>query len=232
MLRSIIRPPIEPVSRSFGFDRGKPIDRVYIESFLQAHAADIRGTVLEIGDSTYTRLFGGNSVTCSEVLHAVPGNPEASIQGDLATGAGIPAEMFDCIILTQTLPFIFDVHQAVLHSMKALKSGGVVLATMPGICQISRYDMDRWGDYWRFTDLSARQLFEDIFGVGNIDVSTYGNVLTACAFLQGYAAHEFRAAHLNHKDPDYQVLIGVRARRPVTGGSASICVGQTESPAC
>jgi hypothetical protein len=34
-----------------------------------------------------------------------------------------------------------------------LKPGGVLLATVSGISQISRYDMYRWGDYWRFTTL-------------------------------------------------------------------------------
>ena len=51
--------PLEPVSRSFGFDRGTPVDRRYIEQFLARHAAAIRGDVLEVGDDGYTRRFGG-----------------------------------------------------------------------------------------------------------------------------------------------------------------------------
>jgi SAM-dependent methyltransferase len=205
---------LEPVSRVFGFDRGKPIDRHYIESFLQQHAADIRGTVLEVGDREYTSRFGGAVVTCSEVLHAVAGNPEATIVGDLATGKGIINENFDCIILTQTLPFIYEFQQAVSHCMRGLKPGGVVLATLPGISQISRYDMDRWGDYWRFTDASARRLFEDVFGVGNVQVESQGNVLVACAFLHGLAAEELKPSELAYHDPDYQVSICVRAQKP------------------
>jgi hypothetical protein len=74
--------------------------------------------------------------------------------------------------------------------------------------------MDRWGDYWRFTDASARRLFAEVFGADNVTVTTYGNVLTACAFLHGLAAHELRAEELDHHDPDYQVIIGIRAIRP------------------
>ena len=48
------------LSRDFGFDRGTPIDRYYIESFLSTHASDIRGHVLEVADNTYTRRFGGD----------------------------------------------------------------------------------------------------------------------------------------------------------------------------
>lgn len=201
----------EPISRVFGLDRGKPIDRYYIEAFLHRYNGDIKGCVMEIGDSTYTHTFGGKKVIRSEVLHAVEGNPQATLVGDLATGNGIPEGLFDCMILTQTFLFIYDVHAALANSYSALKTGGVLLATFPGISQISRYDMVRWGDYWRFTDASAQRLFGDIFGIENISVETHGNVLVACAFLQGLAVEELTQKDLDYNDPDYQVLITVRA---------------------
>ena len=170
---------IHPFSAVFGLDRGQPIDRYYIDAFLAKHSDDIHGSVLEIGDRGYTRKFGTGRVTHSDVLHAVPGNPEATLVGDLATGTGIPIQRYDCIILTQTLTHIYDLPSAVTHVCLALKPGGVVLATVPGISQISRYDMDRWGDYWRFTDASARRLFADVFRVENVTIATYGNVLAA-----------------------------------------------------
>src|SRR5438876_1720600 len=74
-----------PISRHFGFDRGLPIDRYYIEGFLARNAADIRGRVLEIGDNAYTRKYGGHSVTMSDVLHVAKGNPIATFVDDLAT---------------------------------------------------------------------------------------------------------------------------------------------------
>lgn len=200
-----------PVSRRFGYDRGEPIDRYYIESFLQKNSADIQGRVMEVGEPGYTKKFGGDRVSCSEVLHAVPGNPQATLVGDLATGQGIPEASFDCMILTQTFPFIYDVRSAIANVYAALKPGGVVLATFPGISQISRYDMERWGDYWRFTNLSARRLFEEIFPAANVEVRSYGNVVVAVAFLHGLASHELESEELGHHDPDYQVLLTVRA---------------------
>jgi len=202
---------LEPISRVFGLDRGRPIDRYYIEVFLDRCRDDIRGRTLEIGDAEYTRRFGGDRVERSDVLHAEAGNEQATLVGDLAGGAGVPADAFDCIILTQTLPFVFDIFGAVATVHAALREGGVVLATLPGISQISRYDMDRWGDYWRFTTLSARRLFEPVFGAGNVEVTAHGNVLAATAFLHGVAAEELRPAELDHTDDDYQVLITVRA---------------------
>lgn len=204
---------VTPVSRVFGLDRGTAIDRHYIETFLAAHASDICGRVLEIGDCGYTRRFGGEGVSRSDVLHAAPGNRQATLVGDLATGAGIPREAFDCIILTQTLLCIEDVRSAIANCARALAPGGVVLATVPGISQVSRYDMDRWGDWWRFTTLSARRLFESAFGAGNVAVEAFGNVLAATGFLQGMAAEELTARELEHRDADYELVITIRARR-------------------
>jgi hypothetical protein len=204
---------IAPVSRTFGLDRGTPIDRYYIESFLERNHQAVRGRVLEIGDSKYTRRFGADRVTRSDVLHAVGGNPRATLVGDLCSGSGVPRGEFDCIILTQVLPFILDVGSAIETCCRALTPGGVVLATVPGISQISRYDMDRWGDYWRFTDLSMRCLFGRAFGQANVTVESFGNVLTASCFLQGRALEELEPKHLEYNDRDYQLIITVKAAR-------------------
>jgi hypothetical protein len=205
---------LTPVSRVFGLDRGQAIDRYYIERFLQKYNADIRGCVLEIGDSTYTRQFGRQQVTCSEVLHATSGNPTATVIGNLETAEGLPQEGFDCVILTQTLPFIYDTKAAVANIYAALRPGSVLLATLSGISQISRYDMERWGDYWRFTSLSARRLCEEVFPPANVTVEAHGNVLAAIAFLHGLASHELREQELDFRDPDYEVSITVRAVKP------------------
>jgi SAM-dependent methyltransferase len=204
---------LQPVSRTFGFERGRPIDRHYIEMFLSQHADDVRGRVLEVAEPTYTQWYGGADVTHSEVLHAAAGNPQATLIGDLTTGSGIPERRFDCIILTQTLPFIYDVRAAVAGVHRALAPGGVVLATLPGLSQTSRVDKSEWGDYWRFTSDSARRLFGDVFGADRVDTQAHGNVLTACAFLYGFAAEELHPHELEARDEDYELLITVRARR-------------------
>jgi SAM-dependent methyltransferase len=203
---------LTPVSTRFGWDRGGlPVDRYYIERFLQQHGSEIAGHVLEVRDDAYTRRFGGDRVTRSDVLHPTTGNPKATIVADLACAEQIPSDTFDCIVLTQVLPFIPDVQKAVRTIHRILRPGGVVLATVPGISQIVRYDMDRWGDYWRFTSLSARRVFESGFPQGDVRVEAHGNVLVATAFLQGLSSRELRPDELSHHDPDYEVLITVRA---------------------
>jgi SAM-dependent methyltransferase len=203
----------QPVSRIFGADRGLPLCRYYIDRFLQENAQDIQGRVLEIAEDTYTRRFGGERVRASDVLHAAEGNAAATLVGDLTAADGLPADAFDCIILTQTLPFIYDVRAALRTLERSLKPGGVLLATFPGISQISRYDMDRWGDFWRFTSASARRLFEEFWPAENVSINVHGNVLVATAYLQGIASDELREDELHYTDQDYPLLITVRAQR-------------------
>jgi glycosyltransferase involved in cell wall biosynthesis/SAM-dependent methyltransferase len=202
---------LTPLSREFGYDRGQPVDRHYIERFLAAHRVDVRGRVLEVGDDTYTRRFGGDRVTRGDVVDVDPGNPSATLVADMARPSDLPADAFDCVILTQTLPFIYDLRAALATVHRVLKPGGVLLATVPGISQISRYDMDRSGDYWRFTTLSARRLCEEALPGAELAVAARGNVLSAAAFLYGLSAAELRPEELDYDDPDYQLLITIRA---------------------
>lgn len=202
-----------PVSRSFGLDRGTPIDRYYIEKFLGANSALVRGRVLEIGGSDYSKQFGGGNVETFEVLHATPDNPQATIVGDLTDVSTLPENDIDCFICTQTFNFVFDVQKAVQGAHHLLKPGGVLLATVAGISQISRYDMDRWGDYWRFTTASILRIFRLVFGA-DVAIETFGNVLAATAFLQGVAVEDLPDPRLlDEADPDYQMLITVVARK-------------------
>ncbi|MFX0195865.1 MAG: class I SAM-dependent methyltransferase [Candidatus Hodarchaeota archaeon] len=205
---------ITPISRQFSFDRGLPIGRYYIARFLLTYASNIKGHVLEIGDDNYTLKFGGNRVTKSDVLHVVEGNPLATIVADLTCANHIPSNTFDCIIFPQTLQFIYDVWAATRTLYRILKPGGVLLATCHGISQISRHDMDRWGEYWRFTTLSVRHLFEETFPVENIEVQAHGNVLAAISHLHGIAAEELTKQELDYHDPDFELMITVKAVKP------------------
>lgn len=200
-----------PVSRAFGLDRGQPVDRRYIEGFLARHAADVRGRVLEFGDDRYTRAFGGDRVERSDVLSVVEGTPGATIVADLADGATIPSDTFDCILCTQTLQMIYDVGAAVETLHRILRPGGVLLLTAGGIKPVGRREgIDGWGEYWSPTEQGLRRLLGDRFGPGNVEVTTYGNVLSAVAYLHGLAAEELSEEELDHRDPDYEVLLAAR----------------------
>ncbi len=207
---------LTPISKVFGLDRGKPIDRYYIEKFLLANQQNIKGIVLEIGDNTYTKLFGGENVLHSDVLHVISGNPMATVIADLTSAEHVKSDQFDCIILVQTLQFIYDLRSALKTVHRILKPGGVLLVTTSGISQISRYDMNRWGEYWRFTTLSAQKLFGEFFSEKNVSVQALGNVLVANAFLHGLSVRELKQKELDFNDPDYQMLITIRAFKDAT----------------
>jgi SAM-dependent methyltransferase len=205
---------LEPVTRNYGNSRGLEIDRYYIEKFLAKHASDVHGHVLEIKHNTYTRKYGADRVTKSDVLHKVEGNPEATIVADLSNADHLPSDIFDTIIFTQTLQFIYDIKSTVATLYRLLKPGGILLVTSSGMAQISREDFEQWGEYWRFTSLSARLLFEEVFPHEAVEVRSYGNVLAAISFLEGLAAEDLKKKELDVVDPSYEILIAIRAVKP------------------
>jgi SAM-dependent methyltransferase len=203
---------VEPHSRAFGYDRGTPIDRYYIEAFLERHRSDVRGRVLEVGDDSYTARFGAGRTECHDVLHVHAGNPAATIVGDLSAPGLLPQDAFDCMILTQVLHLIYDMPAAVREIHRGLKPGGVALVTVPAISQIAE---DEWGEnwFWAVTPQGARRLFEDAFGREAAEVEAFGNVFAATCFLQGLALEEIDRRKLELADPAYPLTVTIRARK-------------------
>jgi SAM-dependent methyltransferase len=204
--------PVNPYD--YGESRGQCIDRYYIEKFLTARSADVQGHVLDFCDDTYAHKFGGAKVTKVDVLHLSADNPHATIVADLAQGDQIPSDAFDCILCTQVLHCIYDVHAAVRTLYRILKPGGVVLVTDPGIQKVDCVDIKNEEEHWRFTSLSLRRLFEEVFPKDHVAVKTCGNVLAAIAFLHGFAVEDLRREDLEYCDPDYEVTITLRAIKP------------------
>lgn len=207
---------VRPHRQRFGIDRGEPIDRYYIEKFLAFNQGLIRGCVAEIGDGNYTRRFGGRQVERSDVLDFNEKNDQRTMTIDLTQTDSAPEELFDCIVCTQTLFEICDCIAAIHTLKKMLRPGGVVLATVPGICQSVRGPMlgGAGDDWWRFTARSAGKVFGKAFSDANVTVQTYGNVLTATALLHGLVQDELTQAELEYHDPDYEVIIGIQATKP------------------
>ena len=200
-----------PLSEVWGIDRGRPVDRYFIESFLDEHSADVHGHVLEVKDPGYTTRFGGDRVRRSSVLDVDPDNRVATVIGDLATPGGIPLDGVDCFILTQTLHIIYDIEGAVREAVRLLSPGGVLLCTIPAVSRVNYEDggLER-GDFWRLTAAAVRRLFEQLPQVETLEVKTYGNVRTCAAFLYGLAAEELPQDVLDHHDPWFPLLHGVR----------------------
>jgi SAM-dependent methyltransferase len=202
-----------PIDSNWGFERGTPIDRVYVERFVGGHAGDIRGRVLEIAAPDYTTRFG-RGVTSVDVLMAEGGNPQATIVADLTDAPQIPSDAFDCAIVTQTLQYVFDAPAALATLHRILAPAGVLLATAPGLTKISPAEDGPYGEWWHYTARSLRRLAGEAFGDANVEVESYGNVLTASAFLYGLAASDLEQAELDASDPLFEVVVALRAVKP------------------
>ena len=210
------RARLTPASRQWGMERGKPLDRVYLEHFLAQRSADIRGRVLEIGDSYYTKTFGAAAEEL--ITYDVVDGPGIDVVGDLSTGSGLDDGSFDCLMILQTLMMIHDVQSAADTIYRLVKPGGVALVTVSFLvpnCDDPCQDM--W--QWNISPNAARKLLADRFGEENIEVESYGNYATASCFLAGLAAEEVEVDLWTH-EPGYELLIAIRATKPSALGTA------------
>lgn len=208
---------LTPLSNTWGLDRGRPLDRYYIENFLERRRSDIQGRVLEIKDSNYTHGFG-TGVTRADALDVDAGNSRATIIADLAKPETVPADQFDCFIFTQTLHIIYDVRAAISSAHRLLRPGGVLLCTVPSVSRVNYEDGGlESGDFWRFTGACVRRLFGEVFAPENVTVDGYGNVLTCAAFLYGLAPDELTRDELDFVDPWFPLIFCIRAVKGLNG---------------
>lgn len=200
---------LEPLNRSFGFERGTPVDRYYIEEFLKKKQELITGNVLEISENTYTKKFGSNVLT-SSVLTFDKNAVFPAIHGDLTDQTTLPQQKFDCFIATQTLNFIQEVEKAVANANFLLAPGAVFLGTVACLSQISQFDYERWGDYWRFTDKGLKTLLEKYFS--KVKVYPMGNFAAARCLLEGLAVEDLKNRDfLDCLDVNYSIIIAFEA---------------------
>ncbi len=207
---------VAPISDVFGLDRGTPLDRVFITRFLQQNRDVIRGDCLEVEEAAYTRKFGqpGHVAHALKFTATAGGARHDEVVADLTQPETVPEAKFDAFICTQTLNFIFDLDPVIASIHKLLKPGGHALITVAGISQISRYDYERWGDFWRFTDQSLRKLLTRQFADENCALEVYGNVATSCLFLQGVSYEDIPDQKImDTVDPNYQMVVCAVVRK-------------------
>lgn len=200
----------QPLSNFYGFDRGIPIDRYYIEDFLEKNKHHVHGACLELLNNSYTKRYGSSKVTKSDILDIDASNQDATIIDDLRDLTDIADNTYDCIILTQVLQFIDDKEAAVKECFRILKQDGVLLATVPSL---SRADCvsGTEDDFWRFTQAGAHYLFEKYFK--DPTVVPRGNVRTGMYFYAGATLEEISKKILEIDDPNFPTIITIKARK-------------------
>lgn len=201
---------LRPLSSRFGFDRGTPVDRYYLDSFFRDHSSDISGCVLEVRDPDFSGRFG-HDITKLDLVDIDPSNDGASIIADLGDRGALPTERYDCIVIPQTLQFVHDVDAALSNAFQSLALGGVLLVTMPAISKREHHlpDVDRW----RVMPTGLAKLLRRSCPDAEINVRGFGNLLSAVAFLEGIASEELSVAELEAHDPEYPILTCGSVRR-------------------
>ena len=198
---------------TWGAERGGSIPRYYIAKFLGEHVADIRGHVLEIASDKYVQQFG-RDVSEVDILDIFPNNERATIIADFADARNIPDNTFDCLIVTQVLSWIYDVHAPFKTAHRILRPGGVFLATTPGIARLGPVESEHFGEWWHFTAAGAKRVGEETFGEGKVCAQAFGNALAAAATLFGLGLYDVASEELDTHDPWFEVIVGLRAEKP------------------
>lgn len=205
--------PLHPVSKNSGADRGQPIDRYYIQQFLGRHRDCIRGRVLEVGSTQYSKRFGEKAQSL-HVLHLNGEDcPEATLVADLGAVEELPEARFDCFVCPQMFQYLPDISGGVRGAFRLLKPGGTMLATFPALSRRSAAPDEAWADQWRFTSTAVRREFSEVFGEDNVQVESAGNALAAAGFLMGLSAEDIGSRRLDWSDAEQEVLITLTATK-------------------
>ncbi len=207
---------VAPLSEQWGYDRGVPLHRYFLDQFLQEFAADIRGHCLEFQENSYTTKFGGERVTALDILHKDAGNSAATIVADLTTANQIPSNRFDCIICTHVLHIVSELDAFIAELYRILKPGGVLLIAVP---HISMNGLE-WHELWRFTPEGLLTVLAKAFGSEQITLRGYGNSLTSAGELRGVVADEFTLSELQTHDPRFASEICARVVKIERGEAA------------
>lgn len=213
IIEMICKMPLNPVSRRCGYERGTPIDRCYINKFIELEQEKIQGKVLEVADNRYTKMFGRN-IGESLIMH-VEGWGKDVVQINLETGKGVAkqANSIDCFICTQTMQMIYNLNAVVHNIYQILKPGGTALITIAGIAALSLYDYNNWGEYWRVTPKALRLVMEEAFDKDRIKIISYGNAKTTIAFLYGVCVEDLNKEDFLYDDEQFPMLIGCAVQK-------------------
>jgi hypothetical protein len=200
---------LKAFSDEFGWDRGTPIDRYYVDRFFERHRADITGDVLEVGTSMYTRRYGHDLRT----IDAFDIDPqfEDTIRCDLAHSENIlKSEAYDCVLLPCTLSVLREIDPCLRNALRVVRPGGVILANAAGLGRLDRADID----FWRPTPAGWRELLQRTWSGCEVVVEGEGNLLALEAFNLGLSLEELKPKELDHNDPIFPLVTNILCRKP------------------
>ena len=195
-----------PFSQRFGFDRGAPVDRYYLQQFVRSIRPIVRGRCLEIGGSLKNNWFYRFDVDEFRTLELEQSKRADDLVGDAADPGVLDPASWDSILAFHVLEHCPNPFAVVSNMCAWLKAGGHACIVVPCAQRVHNHP----GDYWRFMPDGLRVLFRDF---SEVDVSTYGNPLTVVSNYVGLSHTELVAEDMDAVHPDYPVLACVVARK-------------------
>jgi hypothetical protein len=148
---------------SNGASRGEAVVRKYWDRFLAEHRSDIRGLCLEVGSTATLRRYGGSALSRADGLDLTKHSQDITVVADLSRADQIPGSTYDCLVIPFTMHLIYDIEAALYHSVRLLKTGGVLLANFPCVDYYFARGLDmRTGTtlhvFWWFTPILVENL--------------------------------------------------------------------------
>ena len=211
-INHVINLPNEEIGSDWGYRRGTPVGRVYIDMFLNKYRECIRGDIMEVAETTYSERFcQKNDTTSFTAIHVE--KKEGCRQANLETGEGFYKEEFDTMIITQTLAYIYNLNEVINTIYRSLKQGGHCFVTVTDIGHMGSIETEKYGAFWGFHRAGIAKLFTEVFGENNVMIESYGNLKTVVAQLYGICAEDLDKKIINKKDDRYPMIIGIVARK-------------------
>ena len=198
-----------PFSSTYGFERGTPIDRHYLNAFLATHHSLITGNVLEVQTDSYTHRFG-RDVQRADTFDIVPSATVTYVCDFAHCERAIPDHAYDCLLLPNTLPHFLELEPALSNALRVVRPGGAILASAAGLLLLT-------GDvpeYWRLSPDGWRERLSTAWPGAALEIAGHGNCLTAVAAQLGLALEELTSAELDAYDPRFPVLTTIVCRTP------------------
>lgn len=195
-----------PFCPDFGYSRGTPIDRYYLDKFIAEIRDEVVGDTLEIGGKRQNQELYGFTRAASYLTMDVAPHPDVEVVADVHNAAAFPPGSVDTVVLLNVLEHCENPPLAVENVHRWLRDGGRVFCMVPNAQRVHGAP----NDFWRPLP-SAIDLLFSAFPERRLFV--YGNALSAVASLLGVAAEELSGEDLDWRDDEYPVATCIVARK-------------------